>query len=155
MPLLLAFLPALQSAPSPIERLGDDRVEVRDRASRELRANLAGSEPLLRDGLLHADPEVRARCADLLAALAVARKPAAPAAAGKLAFLDVKSERLAVDRRPQDGARVGEEFEVYRGAERVGRVVIREVQPWGSWAAPCEGTDFFKLQRGDRIVVPP
>ena len=76
-----------------------------------------------------------------------------PPLRGRIAFLDTPRERCAVDVRLRDGVVAGRRFRVIRGGQEIGRVVIMEVQQWGSWAAPEGDTPFEELRKDDIVRV--
>ena len=66
--ILGVLLWALQSDPieAQIERLGDEKIEVREEAAARLRAAGAAAKPALLTALASADSEIRTRASDLL-----------------------------------------------------------------------------------------
>lgn len=72
---------------------------------------------------------------------------------GKVAYLDSKTQLVAVDLRQHDGVKIGQRFGVHRLGKQVGTVEVTEIHPWGSWAK-CDGeTKHEDIQRGDIIRI--
>ncbi|HEX7899305.1 MAG TPA: hypothetical protein VF950_16180 [Planctomycetota bacterium] len=72
---------------------------------------------------------------------------------GKVAYLDSKTQLVAVDLRQHDGVKIGQRFGLHRLGKQVGTVEITEIHPWGSWAK-CDGeTKHDEIQRGDIIRI--
>jgi hypothetical protein len=72
---------------------------------------------------------------------------------GKVAYLDSKTQLVAVDLRQHDGVKIGQRFGVHRLGKQVGTLEITEIHPWGSWAK-CDGeTKHDEIQRGDIIRI--
>jgi hypothetical protein len=72
---------------------------------------------------------------------------------GKVAYLDSKTQLVAVDLRQHDGVKIGQRFGVHRLGKQVGTLEITEIHPWGSWAK-CDGeTRHDEIQRGDIIRI--
>jgi hypothetical protein len=71
--------------------------------------------------------------------------------AGKIALVDSDNGRVAIDLRARDGVMAGDKLEVTRDGRALGRLVILEVEKWGSWAKPDEETLLRDLHRGDRV----
>lgn len=72
---------------------------------------------------------------------------------GKVAYLDAKTQLVAVDLRQHDGVKTGQRFGVYRLGKQVGVVEVTEIHPWGSWAKPEGETKHDDIQRGDIIRI--
>ncbi len=72
---------------------------------------------------------------------------------GKVSFLKPADGTVAVDLRPRDGAKPGQRYEIRRGGEKVGTLVLTDVQDWGSWAKPDPETPFDRIQKGDFVEV--
>ena len=72
---------------------------------------------------------------------------------GKVSFLKVNEGTLAVDLRPRDGIKAGQRYEVRRDGQKVGTILITDVQSWGSWAKPDADTKFEDLKKGDFVQV--
>jgi hypothetical protein len=144
---LLAVL-AAQDSERLIEDLGSPEIEVRDRATCELRRRLPGVEPLLRKNAAHPDAEIAARCRDLLAG-----PPKPPSPAGVVALVDEKRGLAALSLRAKDGLRAGDQVLAAREGRSVGVLEISDVQLWGSWARPKPGTNITDLQKGDVVLV--
>ena len=79
-----------------------------------------------------------------------AEKDARPVA-GKIALANGAQTKLAVDLREVDGARAGMRLEVRRRGQRIGTILIIDVQPWGSWAKPEGDLSIDQLQKGDLV----
>jgi beta-lactamase regulating signal transducer with metallopeptidase domain len=77
-----------------------------------------------------------------------ARRPAA----GKVALVDNSRGLVSVDLRERDGARAGMRLEVRRQGQRIGTILITDVQPWGSWAKPEGDLGFDQIQKGDQVT---
>jgi hypothetical protein len=73
--------------------------------------------------------------------------------AGKVALSDDKNGRLAVDLRQRDGVKPGMTCEVRRLGQKVGTILITEVQNWGSWAKPQGDLRIDQIQKGDFVEV--
>jgi hypothetical protein len=72
---------------------------------------------------------------------------------GKVALLNADRGLLAVDLRKRDGVKVGQRFDVRRQGQKVGTIVIDDVQVWGSWAKPEGGTKIEQFQKGDFVEM--
>lgn len=70
---------------------------------------------------------------------------------GKIALSDAGHGKLALDLRESDGARAGMRFEVRRLAQKIGTIVITDLQPWGSWAKPEGDLKIDQVQKGDLV----
>ena len=137
-------------AESLIRSFEDPDIEVRDRAFAELRKMLPAVAPLLRKYLNHPDAEVQGRCRDLLNP-SVAK---VLLAAGKVALVDENRGRIATDIRSRDGAQKSQRLDIMRHGKKIGTVIIEDVQAWGSWAKPADGTKIESIQRGDIVDSP-
>jgi hypothetical protein len=73
--------------------------------------------------------------------------------AGKVALSDDKRGVLAVDLRQRDGVKPGMHCEVRRLGQKIGTVMITEVQAWGSWAKPDGDLKIEQIQKGDFVEV--
>ena len=73
--------------------------------------------------------------------------------AGKVALSDEKRGVLAVDLRQRDGIKPGMTCEVRRLGQKLGTVLITEVQAWGSWAKPQGDLRIDQIQKGDFVEV--
>ena len=73
--------------------------------------------------------------------------------AGKVALSDEKRGVLAVDLRQRDGIKPGMTCEVRRLGQKVGTILITEVQNWGSWAKPQGDLRIDQIQKGDFVEV--
>lgn len=73
--------------------------------------------------------------------------------AGKVALADVKRGFLAVDLRGRDGIKIGTHCEVRRLGQKIGVIVITDVQAWGSWAKPEGDLNIDQVQKGDFVEV--
>lgn len=73
--------------------------------------------------------------------------------AGKVALSDEKRGVLAVDLRQRDGIKPGMTCEVRRLGQKVGTILITEVQAWGSWAKPQGDLRIDQIQKGDFVEV--
>jgi len=72
---------------------------------------------------------------------------------GKVAYLDSKTQLVAVDLRQHDGVKVGQRFGVHRLGKQVGVIEISEIHPWGSWAKLVPDTKHEDIQRGDIVRI--
>lgn len=135
--LVVAFPVSPVDPGSLIDALGDPRIEVRNRSHAELRAQSGDVAPLLRLHAAHPDPEVAARCRELLLHL------------GKVVLVNPGQSRVAVELRESDRASVGERLRVTRDGRIVGVVEIFEVLVWGSWAKPVGQTLSTDFRAGD------
>lgn len=68
---------------------------------------------------------------------------------GKIVMVDAKRERVALDVRRREGAKVGQRYEVRRRGRKLGIIVLSDVQDWGAWADAVEGTSVEDLKKGD------
>lgn len=73
--------------------------------------------------------------------------------AGKVALSDEKRGVLAVDLRQKDGIKPGMHCEVRRLGQKLGTILITEVQGWGSWARPDGDLKIDQIQKGDFVEV--
>lgn len=72
---------------------------------------------------------------------------------GQVALSDEKRSLIAVNLRRQDGVKPGTRCEVRRRGQKVGTILITDVQVWGSWARPDGETRFEDIQKGDFVEV--
>jgi hypothetical protein len=72
---------------------------------------------------------------------------------GKVALADEKGNRLAVDLRQRDGVKPGMHCEVRRLGQKIGTLLITDVQVWGSWAKPDGDLKIDQIQKGDFVEV--
>lgn len=72
---------------------------------------------------------------------------------GQVALSDEKRNLIAVNLRRQDGVKPGARCEVRRRGQKVGTIVLTDVQVWGSWARPDGETRLEDIQRGDFVEV--
>jgi hypothetical protein len=70
---------------------------------------------------------------------------------GKVALSDDKNGRLAIDLRQRDGVKPGMHCELRRLGQKIGTVMITEVQSWGSWAKPDGDLKIDQIQKGDFV----
>lgn len=70
---------------------------------------------------------------------------------GKVALVDEKVGRVATDLRERDGVKPGQRLEVRRLGQRVGSLLVTEVQQWGSWTKPEGETKIEQIQKGDFV----
>ena len=141
---ILSCVPSQDRVAERIEALGDDDIDVRERASHELRGMLDKAFVQLVKALKHPDAEVAARCRDLLLP-----PPRTVTCAGQIVLVD-KDRGIAIDFFKRHGAAVGQELRVRRSGKTVGWIVITTAQVWGSWAKPGKGTPLSNLRKGDR-----
>jgi hypothetical protein len=73
--------------------------------------------------------------------------------AGKVALSDDKGGRLAIDLRQRDGIKIGMHCEVRRLGQKIGTILVTEVQNWGSWAKPEGDLRIDQIQKGDFVEV--
>jgi hypothetical protein len=73
--------------------------------------------------------------------------------AGKVALSDDKGGRLAIDLRQRDGLKPGMHCEVRRLGQKLGTILVTEVQNWGSWARPEGDLRIDQIQKGDFVEV--
>lgn len=71
--------------------------------------------------------------------------------AGKVALVDDKAGRVAVDLRERDGIKPGYRLEVRRLGQKIGTLVVTDVQQWGSWTKPEGDTKLDGIQKGDFV----
>jgi hypothetical protein len=72
---------------------------------------------------------------------------------GKVALADEKGGRLAIDLRQRDGVKPGMHCEVRRLGQKIGTLLITDVQVWGSWAKPDGDLKIDQIQKGDFVEV--
>jgi len=72
---------------------------------------------------------------------------------GKVALSDEKRGVLAIDLRQRDGIKPGDHCEVRRLGQKLGTVVVTEVQNWGSWARPEGDLKIDQLMKGDIVEL--
>lgn len=144
--------PSQAWAQALIDALGSESFDERARAEEELGKKLPDVEALLRENVRHPDAEIAARCRALLARLEKPKVVRVGALAGKIALVDARSGRVATDLRDADWVCPGQKLGVWRDGRPVGALVIREVQRWGSWAGPDEGTRLEELRKGDLVA---
>jgi len=72
---------------------------------------------------------------------------------GKIALADEKGGRLAIDLRQRDGVKPGMHCEVRRLGQKIGTLLITDVQVWGSWAKPDGDLKIDQIQKGDFVEV--
>lgn len=70
---------------------------------------------------------------------------------GKIALSDDKSGKLAVDLRQRDGVKTGLKLEVRRLGQKIGTLVVLEVQSWGSWCKPDGESKIEDFKKGDFV----
>ena len=75
------------------------------------------------------------------------------AMSGKVALSDEKGGRLAIDLRARDGVKPGMHCEVRRLGQKIGTLLVTEVQVWGSWAKPDGDLKIDQIQKGDFVEV--
>jgi hypothetical protein len=136
---------------SLIEDLGDPEIGIRNHSQGELGKMLPEALPALRQGINHHDAEIAARCRALLAEYEAKRAEEERHYAGRVALCDPQRARVAIDIRSRDGAKTGDRLQVTRGDQKVGILVIFEVQLWGSWSKPSGDTSLEGIQKGDRV----
>jgi hypothetical protein len=160
LPLLIAVL-SPPVAPGPeesaaratamIQSLGDPEVGIRNAAQLALQRILPVAEKALRENRNHPDSEIASRCRALLAILDQPKIEGKWIFAGKIAPVDHRGRRIAIDVRQRDGAKAGDRLQVARQGEKIGVVVITEVQVWGSWAKPEKDTPTEAFQKNDVV----
>ncbi|HLF93271.1 MAG TPA: hypothetical protein VJB14_07410 [Planctomycetota bacterium] len=70
---------------------------------------------------------------------------------GKVALVDDKAGRVATDLRERDGIKPGHRLEIRRLGQRIGTLIVTDVQQWGSWAKPEGETKLDGIQKGDFV----
>jgi hypothetical protein len=70
---------------------------------------------------------------------------------GKVALSDDKRGTLAVDLRKGDGITVGTRLEARRLGQKVGTLLVTEVQTWGSWCRPDGESKIEDFRKGDFV----
>lgn len=70
---------------------------------------------------------------------------------GKVALVDDKAGRVATDLRERDGIKPGQKLEIRRLGQRIGTLIVTDVQQWGSWAKPEGETKLEGIQKGDFV----
>lgn len=73
--------------------------------------------------------------------------------AGTVALSDEKRNVLAVNLRQKDGMKPGMRCEVRRLGQKIGTILITEVQSWGSWAKPEGDLKLDAIMKGDFVEV--
>jgi hypothetical protein len=73
--------------------------------------------------------------------------------AGKVALSDEKRGVLAIDLRQRDGIKIGQRCEVRRLGQKLGTILVTEVQNWGSWARPEGDLKIEQLMKGDFVEL--
>ena len=73
--------------------------------------------------------------------------------AGTVALSDEKRNVLAVNLRQKDGIKAGMRCEVRRLGQKLGTILITEVQSWGSWAKPEGDLKIDQIMKGDFVEV--
>jgi hypothetical protein len=138
-----------------IRALGDPEVGIRNAAQQALQRILPLAEKALRDNQGHPDAEIAWRCQELLRSLDQRRFEERRKYSGKVALVDPKGNRIAIDARLRDGAKVGDRLQVWRDGAKVGVLVILDVQVWGSWVKPEDGSteSFEKADGFERLPI--
>jgi hypothetical protein len=72
---------------------------------------------------------------------------------GKVALSDEKRGVLAIDLRQRDGVKPGNHCEVRRLGQKIGTILITEVQNWGSWARPEGDLKIDQVMKGDFVEL--
>lgn len=72
---------------------------------------------------------------------------------GKVALSDNSRGVLAIDLRQRDGIKAGDHCEVRRLGQKLGTIIITEVQSWGSWARPEGDLKIDQLMKGDFVEL--
>jgi hypothetical protein len=72
---------------------------------------------------------------------------------GKVALSDEKRGVLAIDLRQRDGIKAGQRCEVRRLGQKIGTILVTEVQNWGSWARPEGDLKIDQIMKGDFVEL--
>jgi len=72
---------------------------------------------------------------------------------GKVALSDDKRGVLAIDLRQRDGIKPGSHCEVRRLGQKIGTIIVTEVQNWGSWARPEGDLKIDQIMKGDFVEL--
>ncbi|HEV3027201.1 MAG TPA: hypothetical protein VG457_06485, partial [Planctomycetota bacterium] len=72
---------------------------------------------------------------------------------GKVALSDEKRGVLAIDLRQRDGIKPGSHCEVRRLGQKLGTILVTEVQNWGSWARPEGDLKIEQILKGDFVEL--
>jgi len=72
---------------------------------------------------------------------------------GKVALSDEKRGVLAIDLRQRDGLKPGSHCEVRRLGQKIGTILVTEVQNWGSWARPEGDLKIDQIMKGDFVEL--
>ncbi|HLY74774.1 MAG TPA: hypothetical protein VKU80_11710, partial [Planctomycetota bacterium] len=72
---------------------------------------------------------------------------------GKVALSDEKRGVLAIDLRQRDGIKPGCHCEVRRLGQKMGTILVTEVQNWGSWARPEGDLKIDQIMKGDIVEL--
>ena len=116
---LLLALSGCQDAPVPnpneravalLESLGDANPEVRERSLVELRNIVSAIKPLLQDNVRNSDPEIAARCRDLLAETERLQH----VFKARVIHTDARFNFILADLAAKPGLAPGAPFEIYR-----------------------------------------
>jgi len=159
LPLFAALIP---SAPPQVDlariqalilALGDPDFDARNAAQRALRENGFWAEKPLRDNLKNPDAEIASRCRELLLLLEEQRRDVVRGYSGKIALVDSKGRRIATDVRRRDGIIAGDRLKVTRLGQKVGVLVVADVQVWGSWVIPESDGSVDDFQKGDVVEL--
>jgi hypothetical protein len=73
---------------------------------------------------------------------------------GTVARVDEKTGLVAIDLHARHGMKPGQKIEVRRQGQKVGSLMVTEVQAWGSWTKPEGDTKIEGLRKGDFVGVP-
>lgn len=72
---------------------------------------------------------------------------------GKVALSDEKRNALAIDLRQRDGIKPGDHCEVRRLGQKIGTILVTDVQNWGSWARPEGDLKIDQVMKGDFVEL--
>jgi len=72
---------------------------------------------------------------------------------GKVALSDEKRGVLAIDLRQRDGLKPGSHCEVRRLGQKIGTILVTEVQNWGFWARPEGDLKIDQIMKGDFVEL--
>ena len=159
LPLFAALIPAappqvdLSRIQALILALGDPDFDARNAAHRTLRDNVSWAEKPLRDNLKNPDVEIASRCRDLLNLLEEQRRDVLRGFSGRIALVDTKGRRIATDVRRRDGIIPGDRLKVTRQGQKIGVLVVADVQVWGSWVIPERDGSIDEFQKGDVVEL--
>jgi len=70
---------------------------------------------------------------------------------GEVRFSNDQKGWVAISVTKQEGGKIGQRFEVRRQGQKIGTIVVTEVQVWGCWAKPEGETKFEDIHKKDFV----